>query len=176
MESILLALVVLALAAAVAAWRLGRLWRAQSGLPVRARVVYSDTGAWEQVAEPLFSRRYLLSGKPDYIVELERDRIPVEVKPNRVASEPRLSDALQLAAYGLLIEEDAGSRPPYGLLKYRNAVFRVEFTEELRAELLSVLNAMREDLAAESVARSHADPRRCRACGYREACGEALEE
>jgi CRISPR-associated exonuclease Cas4 len=175
MLPILVGLFLLALLAALLAWWLGRRLRVESGLPLKARVVYSDTGAWEHVAKPLFSRRYLLTGKPDYLVEENGARIPVEVKPNRVANEPRLSDTLQLAAYGLLVEETFGTRPPYGLLKYRDAVFRVELTDDLLGELLSVLNEMREDLNAAEVARSHDDARRCRACGYREACGQDLE-
>jgi len=54
--------------------------------------------------------------------------------------------------------------------------FRIEFTDELRAQLLELLNEMRRDLSAEDVARSHMDARRCRGCGYRAECGQALEE
>ena len=148
--------------------------RAQTGLPYGARIVYADTGAWKKVERPLFSRRYGLTGKPDYIVEERGATIPVEVKPNRVAPAPRESDTLQLAAYALLIEENFGAMPAYGLLKYRDAVFQVEFTDELRARLLDTLAALRRDLTARDVARSHAEPRRCRACGYRAECGQSL--
>ncbi len=176
MIPILLSLLLLLLLAAGLAWWLGRRLRAETGLPIQARVVYSDTGAWEKVEKPLFARRYLLTGKPDYLVEENGVLIPIEVKPNRVASEPRLSDTLQLAAYGLLVEETFGTAPPYGLLKYREVVFSIEFTAELRAELLDVLAEMRRDLNANEVARSHDEASRCRACGYRNECGEALVE
>ena len=85
---------------------------------------------------------------------------------------------LQLAAYGLLIQEQTreGRWPPYGLLKYRNAVFQVDFTPELQAQLTAVLDEMRRDLSAEDVPRSHDDPRRCAGCGYRNECGQALKE
>ncbi len=176
LEPILLTLLFLLLLAAAAAWLVSRRLRTASGIPVRARIVYSDTGGWERVEQPLFSRRYMLTGKPDYIV-MDRDvRIPIEVKPNRVASEPRLSDTLQLAAYGLLIGEqtEGGNIPPYGLLKYKNAVFQVDFTEELQSQLLEILDEMRRDLHAEDVPRSHDDPRRCAGCGYRADCGQEL--
>ena len=74
----------------------------------------------------------------------------------------------------LLIEENFGVMPAYGLLKYRDAVFQVELTDELRARLLELLAAMRRDSTARDVARSHAEPRRCRACGYRAECGQSL--
>jgi CRISPR-associated exonuclease Cas4 len=175
MELLLLAIFLSTVLASIVAFWLGRRLRVRSGLPLKARVVYSDTGGWEKVEKPLFSRRYLLTGKPDYLVDGDGARIPIEVKPNRVASQPRMSDTLQLAAYGLLVEEAFGTPPPYGLLKYRDTVFRVEFTQELRAQLLQVLNEMQGNLSAEDVARSHGDPDRCRACGYRAECGQALE-
>lgn len=174
MEPFLFALFVITLLASLVAFWLGGRLRAKSGLPLNARVVYSDTGEWKRVEKPLFSRRYLLTGKPDYLVETEGTPIPIEVKPNRSANEPHESDTMQLAAYGLLVEETYGA-PPYGLLKYRDKVFRVEFTQELRAHLLEVLHEMRGELRSEEVARSHADRDRCRACGYRGGCGQALE-
>ncbi|MBI5304337.1 MAG: CRISPR-associated protein Cas4 [Chloroflexi bacterium] len=175
MAGLLAALVVIALLAAFVVRIAARTQRAQTGLPFGARVVYADTGAWEKVERPLFSRRYALTGKPDYIVTHNGAVIPIEVKPNRRASAPRESDVLQLAAYGLLIEETQRVAPPYGLLKYRDAVFQVDFTDALRAQLLAVMDAMRADLDARDVPRHHVESFRCRACGYREECGQALE-
>ncbi|MEW5717649.1 MAG: CRISPR-associated protein Cas4 [Chloroflexota bacterium] len=164
----------LTLLVALALFLSARRQHAQTGLPYGARIVYADTGAWKKVERPLFSRRYGLTGKPDYIVEERGVTIPVEVKPNRVAPAPRESDALQLAAYALLVKENFGATPAYGLLKYRDAVFQIELTDELRARLLDTLAALRRDLNARDVARSHAEPRRCRACGYRDECGQSL--
>ena len=171
------ALFLVALAAGLVLFVLARFQRTQTGLPFNARVVYSDTGAWKPVERPLFSRAYALSGKPDYVVQIGPAVIPVEVKPTRAASAPRESDVMQLAAYGLLIEETLGQgrNAPYGLLKYRDAVFQIDFTDELRARLLELMTAMRRDAEGEDVRRSHTEARRCRACGYRAGCAEALE-
>lgn len=169
------ALVLLALGGALGFWSLARRQRARAGLPPGARVVYADTGAWERVAQPLFSRRYALTGKPDYIVENAGNKIPVEVKPNRVAPAPYHSDVLQLVAYGLLLEETFGAPPAYGLLKYRDVVFEIDLTKDLRAELLATLNALRRDATARDVARSHTEPQRCRGCGFRATCGQTTE-
>ncbi len=179
MVSLLAALFLLALVSALILFALARAQRARTGLPASARIIYADTGAWKKVERPLFSRRYALSGKPDYIVEDGGSVIPVEVKPNRIASAPRESDVMQLAAYGLLIEETLGQgrrAPPYGLLKYRDAVFQIDFTEAVRAQLVDLIDAIRRDATARDVARSHAEPGRCRACGYRDACGQALDD
>lgn len=162
------------LVAALALWLLARRQHAQTGLPYGARIVYADTGAWQKVERPLFARQYNLTGKPDYIVVERGATIPVEVKPHRDAPAPYTSDTVQLAAYALLAQEHFGVTPPYGLLKYRDAVFQIQFTDELRARLLDTLAAMRRALGARDVARDHAEPQRCRACGYRAVCGQAL--
>lgn len=175
MEFLILIVLVLALVGGLILRRLGRQEQTAAGLPVEAHVVYTDTGAWNKVEQPLFSRRYRLTGKPDYIVETEgRVLIPIEVKPNRAARQPRRSDTMQLMAYGVLIEEKFGARPAYGLLKYRDRAFRIEFTPELRAEFFAILDEMRRARRAANVPRSHGDASRCRTCGYREACDERL--
>jgi CRISPR-associated exonuclease Cas4 len=145
----------------------------QTGLP-RGRVIYADTGAWNRCERPLFSRRYLLTGKPDYLVDDGRTRIPVEVKSTFCPSSPYHSHVLQLAAYCLLVEEEYGQPPPYGIIRYHDQIYAVEYTAQLRAELLSVLAEMRQDLAADDVGPSHASPNRCRSCGYRDKCEERL--
>ena len=159
---------------AIVLYLASRRTREQTGLPFSARIVYSDTGAWEKVEKPLFSHRYLLTGKPDYIIEDDGVTIPIEVKPNRVAQAPRESDVMQLAAYALLIEESFGAKPPHGLLKYRDVVFEIDFTDELREQLIDLMEAMREDLEAQDVVRSHEEPPRCSGCGYREDCGQSF--
>lgn len=175
MEIVLVVVVIIAIVIAFFLRNTGRVEQARAGLPIDARVVYSDTGAWERVEKALFSRRYRLTGKPDYVVQGETGAmIPVEVKPNRTARQPRHSDTMQLMAYGILVEEKFGTRPAFGLLKYRDEVFQIAFTEELRAEFFEILAEMRAARRAKNVARSHEDPVKCRYCGYREECEERL--
>ena len=175
MEIFLLVIFLLALVAAFFLRRTGRAAQTRAGVPVNARVVYSDTGAWARVEKPLFSRRYQLTGKPDYIVQDDTGAtIPIEVKPTRTNTQPRHSDTMQLMAYGVLIEEKFGTRPAYGLLKYRDRVFEIEFTEELRTEFFETLKEMRAARRAKNVARNHTDAVKCKYCGYRDACEERL--
>jgi len=162
----------LLLVGAVLLW-LARRLRARSGLPA-GRVVAADVGTWRRLDRPLFSRRYGLTGRPDYVVADGADLIPVEVKSARAPARPYASHVLQLAAYCLLVAETSGRRPPYGILRYADRTFQIPYTRELEEQLLEVLEAMREDLAAGDAPRRHQDPRRCAACGYREVCEEAL--
>jgi CRISPR-associated exonuclease Cas4 len=176
-EIVLGTLVVAALIAAVVLRRAGRAARADAGLPHNARVVYSDTGAWTRVERPLFSARHQLTGKPDYIIEDARGgTIPIEVKPNRTDHQPRASDALQLMAYGVLVEEEFGGVCSYGLLKYRNRVFQIDFTDSLRLEFFRLLQEMRVAQESDEVDRSHSELRRCRYCGYRDGCDQSLAD
>lgn len=167
-----LALVLLIVGLVLLWWARAR--RKTTGLPP-GRVVYDDTGAWRECPRPLFSRRYLLAGKPDYIVSRGEDLIPVEVKPLRSAEQPYDSDVLQLAAYCLLIEDEFGRPPPHGILKYSRASFAIEYTPGLRRHLLHTMEQMRCHLRADQVSPSHDNPRRCQACGYREHCDERLD-
>ena len=169
----LLALALLLALGGLLLWLFGRRQRISSGLPA-GEVVYADTGAWQRNERPLFSRRYGLSGKPDYLVE-ERGRfVPVEVKPGRTAATPYDGDILQLAAYCLLAEEEYGQSPPYGYLKYRRQLFRIEYTAGLRRRLLSTLEDMRHAFQARDLPPGHTDPHRCLHCGHHDHCARRL--
>ncbi len=143
------------------------------GLP-GGKVVYSDTGEERRNIRPLFSERYGLAGKPDYLVATTSGLVPVEVKPERTDAEPRDSHLLQVLAYCLLLEETQGKGPPYGLLRYKHDTFKVDYNKETRAYLLSVIDEMRENLRQEETHRNHDQLARCRRCAYREVCDESL--
>jgi len=143
--------------------------RARSGLP-QGRVVYTDTGGWNRLERPLFSRELLLTGKPDYMVADGADVIPVEVKSSTAPAQPYHSHLLQLASYCLLVEECYRRRPPYGIIKYADRAFEVDYTDALEYELLATLDDMRDDLDSGDAPRNHAEPRRCR----RQHCDQAI--
>ncbi|MDE0144222.1 MAG: CRISPR-associated protein Cas4 [Caldilineaceae bacterium] len=167
----------LALLGGVLLW-LGRRQRESSGLPA-GTVLYRDTGDWQETERPLRSRRYGLVGRPDYLVQMRdggrRFVVPVEVKSRARPARPYDSHILQLAAYCLLVEDNFDAAPPYGLLRYADATLQIPFTDELRGRVLETAAAIRASRRAGEVRRSHAEPGRCAACGYRSACGsEAL--
>jgi CRISPR-associated exonuclease Cas4 len=164
------ALALLLLAALLTIWAASL--RRHTGLPW-APIVYRDT-LYQSLEKPLYARRIGLTGKPDYLIEARGHTIPVEVKPGRYATIPYESDLMQLAAYCLLVEETSGTAPPYGLLRYAEQTFRLEYTARVREEVLALIDEMRAALQAADCARSHDDTPRCRACGFFEQCDEAL--
>ncbi len=116
-----------------------------------------DTGAWNRCERPLFSRRYRLTGKPDYLVRTgtapalrgPAGVIPVEVKSGAAPQQPYSAHVLQLAAYCLLVEEQESRTVPYGIIKYADKAFEVDYTPTLRAQVVDTLEAMRRGLRAD---------------------------
>jgi CRISPR-associated exonuclease Cas4 len=162
-----------------ALWLLLRARRGQqqSGLP-QGRLIYADTGRWSAVAQPYFSPRYRLTGKPDYLIDGDDGLVPVEVKHTAAPAggQAYASHIMQLAAYCLLVEEAHGQAPPYGLIRYKDATVRIDYTAAMRSRLLETLDELRASRSQDEVKRSHRDPARCRACGVRHACGsDALQ-
>jgi CRISPR-associated exonuclease Cas4 len=153
-----------------------RQMRQRTGLP-EGEIIYQDTvRTTSQVFEALFSARYRLAGKPDYLVQEGSQIIPVEVKTGRPPIRPYDSHMMQLAAYCLLVEDMYGVRPPYGIIQYGDEghSFRIPWTDELRGHLLGTLKTMRADLTAQDVPRSHSQAGRCRACSMHDFCDQAL--
>ncbi|HEX9013432.1 MAG TPA: PD-(D/E)XK nuclease family protein, partial [Anaerolineaceae bacterium] len=134
-------IVLLVLLAGYLFWQAAR-HRAATGLP-GGRVIYADPKTWGRVEAPLYDARLGLTGKPDYLVRHGEDIIPVEVKTGRTPSGPRDGHIYQLAAYCLLVERTFGKRPPYGILRYRDRTFTIDYTQQLEQELEDLLDAIR---------------------------------
>ncbi len=147
----------------------------QAGLP-RGKVVYADTNQWQAVPAPLYDPLLKLTGKPDYIVRLpDGMQVPIEVKSMQVPEQPYANHIMQLAAYRLLLERTSGERPPYGLLRYREQTFQIDYTPELEQALLALIAEMRQaERQNRELGRSHAEAGHCRGCGYREICDQKL--
>ena len=73
---------------------------------MRGRVDYIGEGNAQ--GRLLRSETYRLTGRPDYIVEINGELVPVEVKSGRMPRGPLFSHILQTAAYCLLLEEEEG--------------------------------------------------------------------
>jgi len=160
----------------------------RTGLPA-GQLIYSDTGyavghvhpvttneQGEKQERPLTSRRYGLSGRPDYLVRTRDGIVPVEAKSTMCPANGRAYDShvFQLAAYCLLVEDVIDAHVPYGIIRYADAEIIIDYTAELRDELIELLDEMREARHAEEVHRNHDEARRCSKCSMREICDEAL--
>lgn len=154
-------------------WQAGRQQKA-AGLPA-GRVIYSDTRAWgAPVEQALYDAELGLTGRPDYLVEQGGLVIPVEVKSSQVGAAPFDAHIFQLAVYCLLVQRIHGKRPPYGILHYPNRSYAIDYTPQLEAALLALLDEMRARERRKEVARSHDSAARCQACGFRGVCDQSL--
>jgi CRISPR-associated exonuclease Cas4 len=136
---------------------------------IQGEIKYVDNG------EPrmLRSERLGLQGRPDYILEIEGEMVPVELKSGRTPKGPLFSHILQVAAYCVLLEEE-GQKVTHGILRYEEAEHEIEYNQDLRIMVLSKLDDMRALMKSGDVHRNHHRPGKCRSCSRREGCPERL--
>lgn len=98
----------------------------------------------------LYSAKYELQGKPDYVF---RSRfggkiVPVELKSGSIdeEEEPHHGDFLQLGAYFLILEDVYGKRPAFGRIVYQDYMFEIKNTAKVRNEVLGTMKEMQEML------------------------------
>jgi len=120
------------------------------------------------------SERYGISGRPDYVVKLGEQLIPVEVKKGRTPQGPLFSHIVQVAAYCLLLEDSSGTAPPYGLIRYPSNEFQIDYNDDMKKMLLAKVDEMRRALFSKDVHRNHNRPGKCRSCSRRNVCPERL--
>src|SRR5438128_12496454 len=96
------------------------------GLP-EGELVYEDA---DGEGEPLSSSAYPLVGKPDYVVQLPDGRpVPIELKLNvQDATAPFPNHIVQVAAYCLILEDYFEHVPTYGIVRYADSEYTVEYT------------------------------------------------
>jgi len=173
--------------AAALAWLVGASWflvRSMKSLGIAraarekhgvgtAAVSYVDSEA--EKPKLFASKRHGLTGRPDAVLLAGDVHVPVEVKTGRTPRGPLFSHILQLAAYCLLIEEEYGRPPPYGVIRYEQASHEIEYNDDLRKMVLGKMDEMRAALArGGEVHRNHNRPGKCIGCSRREGCPERI--
>ncbi|MCJ2669876.1 MAG: PD-(D/E)XK nuclease family protein [Candidatus Thermoplasmatota archaeon] len=130
----------------------------------------------ERIRPKMFeSKEYGLRGRPDYVVLEEHFHIPVEIKTGRTPRGPLFSHILQTAAYCVLLEEEYGDPPPYGILKYGEIEHEIDYTPDLKQLVLSKLEEMRKARRTGVAHRNHARRMKCVHCSRRSVCPEKLD-
>jgi CRISPR-associated exonuclease Cas4 len=134
------------------------------------KITYSDLTV---PAKPLYSHRFRITGKPDFLLQQHNEIIPIERKSGSW-DVPQQGHMMQIAAYCHLVEEEFGTFVPYGILVYDNTRYTIPFDPQLRFTLESVIKKMRSSLTQKVVIRNHQDPQRCRFCSMKQYCTEKL--
>lgn len=134
---------------------------------VHGALVAADDG--REHAVTLRSVRWGISGRPDELRQrADGTLVPIELKSR---STPRsgvpFSHQVQLWAYCLLVEEESGRSPPYGVLRYGDGrEFAVPWGRAEREALLR----LRAEMALPYDGRANPSPGRCARCRFWAVC------
>jgi len=139
---------------------------------VQGDLVYVDSAA--EKPKLFVSKKHGLSGRPDAVVMDGEHHIPVELKTGRVPRGPLFSHILQVATYCFLLEEEYGKPPPYGIIRYGETSFEIEYNEDQKKLVLQKLAEMRTAITKGEAHRNHNRPGKCIHCSRRSGCPERL--
>lgn len=144
----------------------------ENDLRVSDEISYSDG---EENAQLLVDKSTGLRGRPDQIVIIDSEFIPVEQKTGKVPKRPHDSHRLQALAYARLVEATTGRTPPYAILRYGNEhLHQLPWDDAAKHELDQQIAAVQLAMAVGGATRNHDRPGKCQHCSRRHACDERL--
>ena len=146
--------------------------RINAGLDENTDVAYSDDEATSGLLVDDLSG---LRGRPDQIVIVDGEFIPVEQKTGKIPERPHKSHKMQLLAYLHLVESTTGRKPPYGVLKYGSEnLHTVDWNEENEHQLFSAVKEVQRLMVQGGAERNHNRKGKCESCSRRYACDSSL--
>jgi len=164
-----------------ASWQLQRalltenaaeLVRKDVGFKENTEVVYSDD---EKNSGLLIDENIGLRGRPDQIVVVDGEFIPVEQKTGRIPKRPHMSHKMQLLAYLHLVEISTKRNTPYGILRYGNEdIHQIYWDEDTKEELFSAIQEIQRLMVEGGAKRNHNRKGKCKNCSRKYACSESL--
>jgi CRISPR-associated exonuclease Cas4 len=165
----------------LATWQLQHSLRAENqmiasrekvGLEEGTELLYSDD---DKSSDLLMDNVSGLRGRPDQIVIIDGEFIPVEQKTGKVPKKPHQSHRLQLLAYISLVESSTTKSPPYGVLRYGNEdIHQVYWDEHAKEDLRESIIEVQRLMVEGGAQRNHDREGKCRSCSRRYACSESL--
>ena len=175
-------LIVLAMLWTLAAsWQLQRalitenaseLARKDVGLEEGTEVAYSDD---EESAGLLIDNATGIRGRPDQIVIIDGEFIPIEQKTGRVPKRPHTSHKRQVLAYIHLVEINTKRTTPYGILRYGNEdIHQVVWDENTKKELFDEVKEIQRLMTFGGAKRNHDRVGKCQNCSRKYACNDSL--
>ena len=164
-----------------ASWQLQRaliseneseLARKDVGLEEGTEVAYSDD---EESAGLLVDKSTGIRGRPDQIVVIDGEFIPIEQKTGRVPKRPHDSHRHQVLAYIHLVEINTKRETPYGILRYGNDnIHQIMWDEEAKTELFDEVQEIQRLMVSGGAKRNHNRVGKCQNCSRKYACPESL--
>jgi CRISPR-associated exonuclease Cas4 len=165
----------------IASWQLQKalladnaleLARLEAGLENNVDIAYSDD---ESTAGLLVDKDTGLRGRPDQIVIVDGEFIPVEQKTGKIPHRPHKSHEMQLLAYVFLVASTTGRAPPYGVLRYGpESIHTIQWNEESSSKLMSATKEIQRLMVQGGAERNHNRKGKCASCSRRYACDSSL--
>jgi len=112
----------------------------------------------------LSSRRLCIEGIADLVMRMGEEWSVAELKGGKVLRYPPLGHRVQVAAYGMMLEERVGRLVRRGFIVYDDGYREVMIDENMRRHVLWTIERVREIYGGKIPAFS--ERRACGACGY----------
>ncbi len=164
-----------------ASWQLQRalisenqseLARKDVGLTEGSQIAYSDD---DDTAGLLIDNRTGIRGRPDQIVVIDGEFIPIEQKTGRIPKKPHKSHKMQLLAYIHLVEINTKRKTPYGILRYGNEdIHQIHWDKNSKTELYEEVQEIQRLMVYGGAERNHNRVGKCKNCSRKYACSSSL--
>ena len=146
--------------------------RKDVGLEPGSKVAYSDD---EDTAGLLIDKQTGIRGRPDQIVVIDGEFIPIEQKTGRIPKRPHTSHRRQLLAYIHLVEINTKRNTPYGILQYgKENIHQITWDDAAKSELFDEVQEIQRLMVEGGAKRNHQRVGKCQNCSRKYACNESL--
>ena len=146
--------------------------RKDVGLEPGSKVAYSDD---EDTAGLLIDKQTGIRGRPDQIVVIDGEFIPIEQKTGRIPKRPHTSHRRQLLAYIHLVEINTKRNTPYGILQYgKENIHQITWDDAAKSELFDEVQEIQRLMVEGGAKRNHQRVGKCENCSRKSACNESL--
>ena len=138
------------------------------GIDSGTSIVYNDDS---KTSELLHDEKTGLRGRPDQIVIIENEIVPVEQKTGNIPKQPHFSHKLQLYAYLHLVSEMTNNKTSYGILRYgEEDLHKIQWDEDSKAELMRQLIEVQRLMVEGGAKRNHSRRGKCISCSRKQGC------
>ena len=145
----------------------------ETGLGKEEILAYSDDAG--ESASLLIDEDTGVRGRPDQIVKIDNQFIPVEQKTGKIPHTPHHSHKMQLMAYLHLVENTTNVKPDYGILRYgTDTLFTVQWDLVAKQELIDSIKEIQRLMVQGGAKRNHERKGKCMNCSRRSHCPQSL--
>ena len=116
-------------------------------------VAYSDD---DTSTDLLIDERTGLRGRPDQIVIVDGEFIPVEQKTGKIPKRPHDSHRMQVLAYLHLVEVSTKKSSPYGVIRYgKENLHQIDWDQTAKDDLFSAISEVQRLMVEGGAKRNH---------------------